>query len=149
MRIEDITPEFLHQNGINPEGMVFSQHHLPYNRRLKDFSRELRQHGEKSEAMLWKRLKSKQVGFAFNRQKPILNFIADFYCKELALVIEIDGASHFSHEACLKDQERDRQMRVIGLEIIRVRDAEIRSNPDGIANYIGEQCRVIRDRNLG
>ncbi len=146
MRIEDITPDYLHQQGINPDGLLFSLHHLPYNPRLKEFSRGMRNYGEKSEALLWKRLKSKQTGFAFNRQKPILNFIADFYCKELNLVLEIDGASHFSHEARRKDEERDRQMRAIGLEIVRVLDSDVRNDADSVAGYIKEQCELIRDR---
>ena len=146
MCIEDITPDYLLQHDINPEGLLFSKNHIPYNPRLKEFSRSMRGYGEKSEAMLWKRLKAKQTGFAFNRQKPILNFIADFYCKELGLVVEIDGASHFSHEAYEKDQERDRQMRAIGLEIIRVIDSDVRKDADTVATFIEEQCKLIRER---
>ena len=146
MRIEDITPDYLLQHDINPEGLLFSKSHLPYNPRLKEFSRYMRRYGEKSEAMLWKRLKAKQTGFVFNRQKPILNYIADFYCKELGLIVEIDGASHFSHEAYEKDQERDRQMRAIGLEIIRVIDSDVRKDADKVAIFIENQCKMIRER---
>ena len=149
MQIEDITPEYLRQNGINPEGMLFSKNHLPYNPRLKSFSRDMRNYGEKAEAMLWKRLKSRQIGFAFNRQKPILNFIADFYCKVLNLVVEIDGASHFTHEAKLKDLERDRQMQVLGLEIVRVLDGDVRKDADNVARYVEEQCKDIQSRMSG
>jgi len=106
----------------------------------------MRTSGEKSEAMLWKCLKAKQTGFEFNRQKPILNYIADFYCKELNLVVEIDGASHFADEAQQRDKERDRQMRVIGLEILRVMDSEVRKNPDYVAAGIKEQCLMISGR---
>ena len=143
---KDITPDYLAQAGINPDGLLFSMYHLPYNPRLRDFSRSLRNYGQKSEALLWKRLKAKQTGFAFNRQRPILNFIADFYCPEVGLVIEIDGASHFSAEAAKKDKERDRQMRAIGLEIVRVLDSDVRKDADRVARYIEEQCRLIRDR---
>ena len=146
MLIEDISPDYLLQHGINPERLLFSKNHLPYNPRLKEFSRRLRGFGEKSEAMLWKRLKAKQTGFTFNRQKPILNYIADFYCKELNLVVEIDGASHFSHEAYEKDRERDRQMRVIGLEIMRVLDSDVRKDADGVAAFIEDQCKIIKER---
>lgn len=149
MHIEDITPDFLLQQGIVPDGLMFSAFHLPYNPRLKGFSRDLRTNGEKAEAMLWKRLKAKQTGVAFNRQKPILNYIADFYCKELWLVVEIDGASHFTKEAYLKDMERDRQMRAIGLEIIRVLDSDVRKNADEVALYIKVQCEKIRDARCG
>ena len=143
MQIEDITPDYLCRQGINPEGLLFSSHHLPYNPRLKAFSRDLRKCGEISEAMLWKRLKAKQIGFVFNRQKPILNFIADFYCKEMGLVVEIDGASHFSEEAQMRDEERDRQMRVIGLEIVRVLDNDVRKDADRVADYIKDQCELL------
>jgi very-short-patch-repair endonuclease len=146
MHTKDITPEYLRQHDINPEGLLFSVYHLPYNPRLKEFSRDMRRYGEKSEALLWKRLKSRQTGFAFNRQKPILNFIADFYCKELGLVVEIDGASHFSQEALQKDKERDRQMRVLGLEIVRVLDGDVCRDADRVAAYIGEQCKLIQER---
>ena len=109
----------------------------------------MRNYGEKAEAILWKRLKSRQIGFAFNRQKPILNFIADFYCKELNLVVEIDGASHFTHEAKLKDLERDRQMQVLGLEIVRVLDGDVRKDADNVARYVEERCKDIQSRMSG
>jgi very-short-patch-repair endonuclease len=146
MRIEDITPDYLRQQGINPKGLRFGLYHLPYNPKLKAFSRDLRTNGEKSEAMLWKRLKSKQLGYAFARQKPILNYIADFYCKELDLVVEIDGASHFTEEARFHDNERDRQMEAIGLEIVRVIDSDVRKDVDSVATYIKERCELIRDK---
>ena len=146
MRIKDITPEYLRQQDICTDGLLFSANHLPYNPRLKGFSRKMRGYGEKSEAMLWKRLKARQTGFAFNRQKPILNYIADFYCKELSLVVEIDGASHFSKEAYKKDKERDRQMRALGLEIIRVLDGDVRKDADRVAAFIEDQCRLIQER---
>ena len=139
MKISDITPEYLKQNGINPDGLLFGKYHLPYNPRLKNFGREMRHFGEKAEAMLWEQLKSKQTGYSFTRQKPILNYIADFYCKKLSLVVEIDGVSHFSEEACENDCERDRQMQVLGLRVIRVDDEEVRKNADYVAKCIIEK----------
>ena len=146
MNFQDITPDYLRQQNIDPEGLLFSSNHLPYNPRLKGFSRDMRRYGEKAEAMLWKRLKSEQLGFAFNRQKPILNYIADFYCKELNLVVEIDGASHFSPEAYQKDKERDRQMQALGLEIIRVLDSDVRKDVQQVARSIEERCKLIQSR---
>lgn len=95
--------------------------------------------------MLWKRLKGKQIGFTFNRQKPILNYIADFYCKELGLVVEIDGASHFTPEAYLKDQERDRQLQALGLEIVRVIDSDVRKDADAVARYLEDRCKEMEE----
>jgi very-short-patch-repair endonuclease len=45
-------------------------------------------------------------GYKFNRQKPLGNYIVDFYCKSLALVIEVDGESHYSEEAYVRDEKR-------------------------------------------
>ncbi|MDI9356977.1 MAG: DUF559 domain-containing protein, partial [Chitinophagaceae bacterium] len=90
-----------------------------------------------SEILLWNELKAgKMYGYTFNRQKPILNFIADFYCKPLNLVIEIDGASHFSEEAIAKDKERDRQMNVIGLRVLRILDSDVRKDMQNVLRVI-------------
>lgn len=139
MDIKDINPEYLYENGIDPEGMLFGSNFYPYNPRLKQFSRDLRSHGQISEALLWKCLKGKKTGYLFLRQRPILNYIADFFCYELKLVIEIDGASHFSEEAQKRDAERDRQMQAIGLTVIRVKDSDVRRDAEMVAMGIMEQ----------
>ena len=86
--------------------------------------------------MMWKILKNKQTGYTFTRQKPILNYIADFYCHELRLVVEIDGSTHFDIEAIKDDMERDRQMHAIGLRVVRIKDYEVKRNPTEAAQYI-------------
>ena len=62
--------------GIPTDGIEYHGEFPPYNPRLNELARELRNYGTKSEAMLWKVLKNKQTGYRFTRQKPILNFIA-------------------------------------------------------------------------
>jgi len=77
---------------------------IPYNPKLKQLARKLRNKSTKSEVLLWNYLKGKQIkGFDFHRQKPIGNYIVDFYCSELLLAIEIDGESHYGNE--LKDRK--------------------------------------------
>jgi very-short-patch-repair endonuclease len=73
-----------------------------YNKNLKYKARNLRKEGTRGEALLWRdALKAKQLwSYQFNRQYPIGNFIVDFICRKLKLVIEIDGSSHFA-----KDEE--------------------------------------------
>lgn len=79
---------------------------LPYNRKLKKVARMLRKNMPLSEVLLWQELKTKKLlGYDFDRQRPIGNYIVDFYCKELQLAIEIDGDSHSSQ----KIEKRDRQ----------------------------------------
>lgn len=68
---------------------------LPYNPRLKQIGRMLRNNMTLAEILLWNQLKSRQLlGFDFHRQKPIDEFVVDFFCPKLLLAIEIDGASH-------------------------------------------------------
>ena len=63
-----------------------------------------------------------------------------FVHKELNLVVEVDGNSHFSAKAQERDAERDRQMQALGLRIIRVNDGEVRKDPERIASWIIEQA---------
>ena len=140
MFFHDITPEYLSSHGINPEGLIFGPNFLPYNPRLKQFSRDLRKGYQIAEVKLWKCFRAKNLGYAFRRQYPVLNYITDFYCKQLNLVVEIDGNSHFSADAQERDAERDRQMRAIGLNVIRVNDGEVRKDAERIASWIIDQA---------
>ena len=68
---------------------------LPYNKKLKARSRELRSSMTDAEIALWVKLRRKQLhGLQFYRQKPLGKFIVDFYCPAAQLVIEIDGGQH-------------------------------------------------------
>lgn len=102
-------------------------HFLPYNRFLKEFSRELRSHATLWEILLWQKLRASQFrGYAFNRQKPLDNYIVDFYCKKLNLVIEIDGDSHFDHLSMVEDQERQIILEELGVVFLRFIDLEVK-----------------------
>ena len=80
---------------------------IPYKPELKELARQLRNSSTKAEIKLWIQLRRKQMlGFDFHRQKPLLDYIADFYCPELNLVIEIDGYSHDFEETQIRDKKR-------------------------------------------
>ena len=105
---------------------------LPYNPKLKPLARKLRNNSTKSEVLLWNYLKGKQLkGLDFHRQKPIGNYIVDFFCNELMLAIEIDGESHYGNEK--KDEERQREIEKFGIEFLRFDESEIYYN---LANVI-------------
>ncbi len=58
--------------------------------------------------MLWNYLKGKQMkGYDFDRQRPVDNFIVDFYCRDLMLAIEVDGECHFGSERRIKREKED------------------------------------------
>lgn len=102
---------------------------LPYNKNLKDFSRELRSHSTLAEVLLWQKLRASQFrGYSFNRQKPLGNYIVDFYCRKLNLVIEIDGDSHFYAESVVEDFDRQRILEGMGLSFLRFLDVEVKKS---------------------
>jgi very-short-patch-repair endonuclease len=110
---------------------------LPYNKNLRDFSRELRSNSTLSEVLLWNKLKSAQMhNYTFNRQKPLDNYIVDFYCKPLNLVIEIDGNSHQMPNAYLNDETRQKILEQMGLNFLRFDDAEIKKQMEHVIRII-------------
>ena len=99
---------------------------IHYNPKLKALAAQLRSRGTKSEILLWNQLKGGQLnGLRFIRQKPIGDFIVDFYCKEVGLVIELDGLSHQCNEVMDLDERKQSYLESIGLEVIRFEDEEV------------------------
>ena len=104
---------------------------IKYNQHLKPFARKLRRGNILTEALLWDQLKNKQLfGYKFLRQKPIDNFIVDFYCKELMLAIEIDGSSH--NQKMEQDLERQMKIENLGIKFLRFQDKDIRFNMNDV-----------------
>jgi very-short-patch-repair endonuclease len=112
----------LNKGGL--KGVVIKIH---YNPKLKSLSRDLRKQGVLSEVLLWQYLKGKKLnGYQFMRQKPIGNYIVDFYCSKLKLVIEIDGVSHDSRFQY--DRERQRFLESMGLTVLRFNDMDVKKD---------------------
>ena len=110
---------------------------IPYNPKLKTLARELRNKSTKSEIKLWKHIKGKQImGFDFHRQKPLLDYIADFYCAELNLVIELDGYSHQLEEVVAKDKQKEMAFGKYGIKVLRFNDNEVFKNINGVLKTI-------------
>ncbi len=108
-----------------------------YNPRLKELARRLRNSSTLSEILLWNELKGKKIrGYDFHRQKPIENFIVDFYCPRLNLAIEIDGESHFANE--IKDKTRQKDIESLGINFLRFDDLEIKRDMEGVLKSIEE-----------
>ncbi|NDK57410.1 endonuclease domain-containing protein [Pontibacter fetidus] len=95
-----------------------------YNKNLKTFARKLRTESTKAEIRLWCELLSKgKTGYTFLRQRPIGNYIADFMCKELKLIIEVDGYSH--NFKTVEDVKRDNELYQLGFITLRFSDEEV------------------------
>ena len=109
----------------------------PYNKKLKQPSRDLRNNMTDAEQLLWQRLRRKQIlGLQFYRQKPILNFIVDFYCPAANLVIECDGGQHYTAEGLEADRARDQALAQLGLNVLRFDNRQILTEIDGVVEKI-------------
>ena len=75
-------------------------------------------------------------GYQFRRQRPVINFIADFMCKELMLVIEVDGKSHDFPEVILKDERQQAALEAAGFTVLRFSDNEVLNNMRGVIDYL-------------
>ena len=109
----------------------------PYNKNLKQPSRDLRNNMTDAEQLLWQRLRRKQIlGLQFYRQKPVLNFIVDFYCPAASLVIECDGGQHYTAEGLEADRARDQALAQLGLNVLRFDNRQILTEIDGVIELI-------------
>ena len=110
---------------------------LQYNKNLKEYSRKLRKNMTDVENLLWWKIRNKQLkGHQFYRQKIIGNYIVDFYCPKAKIVIELDGGQHYTEEGKLKDAQRDKYLRDLGLEVLRFCDRDILDNLSGVVEKI-------------
>lgn len=108
-------------------GIITSFRELPYNPKLKDRAKELRNNSTKGEIKFWcELLRKRQSGYQFYRQKILYHYIVDFYCPRLKLVIEIDGTSHDDKQDY--DRHRDKILESYGLKVLHYTDLKVLSN---------------------
>ena len=106
-----------------------------YRKDLIEKARRLRKNSTPGEIELWKLVKNKQVlGYQFRRQRPIKNYIVDFYCKELRLAIEIDGSSHYYKVEY--DRKRQKKLEQLGITFLRFSEEDTKENPDYVVMEI-------------
>src|SRR4030042_2793150 len=106
---------------------------LSYDKRLKTLSQHLRNNMTDAEKMLWLKLRQKQLKeYPFYRQKILGKYIVDFFCPKANLVIELDGAQHYSETGKAKDRIREEILREMGLRVLRFSDRDIFENMGGM-----------------
>lgn len=107
------------------------------NPKLIKLARELRQTQTEAEKLLWQLLRNRQIANAkFRRQHPINHYIADFYCNEHKLVIELDGSQHHTDEGKQKDSIRTEQLNKLGIRVIRFDNRQILTETEAVLEVI-------------
>jgi len=119
--------------------------HYLYNSNLKEKAKRLRNESTHAEIHLWKYgLKNRlRLGYTFNRQRPVLNYIADFMCKELLLIIEVDGMTHSYEEVYKNDLIRTEKLEAVGFMVIRFTNDEVQNHINRVNDQID---KVIKNR---
>ena len=119
-----------------------------YNKKLKGFAGSLRAHSTRSEIRLWSEvLRNKQMmGYTFLRQRPVGNFIADFMQKELKLIIELDGITHFDEEGVKRDFVKDEALKDLGFTVIRFKDEDVMKHLDSVRMKIEDMIKELEKR---
>ena len=119
--------------------------HHPYRSKLTSRARALRQNMTATESKLWYGF-LKTHACRFVRQKPLDDYIVDFYCARSQLAIEVDGDSHFSGKTRAYDQRRANVLAGIGIATLRFTNREIAENFDGVCSSI---AAMLEERLVG
>lgn len=120
---------------------------IPYNPRLTSIARQLRNNSTQSEVKLWGALRDRQMlGFDFHRQKPLGNYIVDFFCNDLLLAIERDGLTHDFPEVQVKDQDKEASLKDLGIALLRFNDSEVMNNFPNVIRAIEATVEELKSR---
>ena len=111
-----------------------------HNSNLVPFAKDLRNNMTKEERHLWYDF-LRTYPIRFQRQKVLGKYIADFYCAEAKIVIELDGSQHYEDSNRAQDVERTAFLESYGLTVIRIPNNEVNQNFRGICEYIETAVR--------
>ncbi len=126
--------------------MCNNMNKIYYNPKLKELARQLRNNSTKSEIKLWRHLKGKQLsGYDFHRQKPIDNYIIDFFSSKLMIAIELDGYTHGFEEVFERDKKKEQRLNEIGITVLRYRDDDVMNNIEGVLENIKDLLQRLKE----
>jgi very-short-patch-repair endonuclease len=115
-------------------------------RTLKSRAQILRAEPTPAEQAMWEILRDRRLeGIKFRRQKPISIFVADFYCPELKLVVELDGDVHADPRQAAHDENRDFYLRSVGCTILRFPNHDLFENREAVLTKILDTVRQLRE----
>ena len=122
---------------LGKRGLITNGYCLPYNPKLISRANDLRRNLTPAEHKLWFEL-LRDYPFKFVRQKVIDNYIADFYCAKLNLIVELDGAIHDQSANIAYDLERTNVLESYNLKVLRFRNEEIETDFEQVCTIIKE-----------
>lgn len=110
---------------------------------LKEFAEKMKKNPTEAEALLWRHLQGRVNGFRFRRQYIIGDYIADFVCLPLGLIVEVDGGYHYSGGMIVHDAIRSEELNNMGFDVIRFTNEEVIQDPSEVVSQIIERMNHI------
>lgn len=127
---------------MNWENALMPGKPRPLHPMIRDHARELRHNATPPEQLLWSVLRDRRLGgLKFRRQEPIDQFIVDFCCRELKLIVELDGTSH--EDKLRQDLERTAYLQRAGYRVFRVMNSDVRDDLEAVARGIAREAGVV------
>jgi len=106
----------------------------------------MRQHMTPAEQRFWLAANKKQLGVKFRNQHPLVYFIADFYCHELRLVVEIDGGYHKKHEQYEYDEERSAELEAWNITVVRFTNTEVENHMTRVLECLTQAVHALKQK---
>ena len=122
--------------------------HFGAPQQIFQYADELRKNMTEAEKIIWERVCKNQLGVRIRRQHPIWKFIADFYCHEIKLIIEIDGGIHLSSEKKEYDISRDITLNDLGIEIIRYTNDQVINETSKVIEEIKRTIEALKQQKI-
>jgi very-short-patch-repair endonuclease len=111
--------------------------------RFKSRALQLRKAQTSAEARLWQALRNRRLAhWKFRRQHPIDRFVVDFVTIDGKLIVEVDGVTHTSKAAVVRDAERTEILESLGFHIVRVTNTDVYENLDGVLEMIDSTLNI-------
>jgi very-short-patch-repair endonuclease len=111
--------------------------------------KKLRQNSTEAEILIWRFIRNRQIqGFKFKRQYSIDHFVIDFYCPELKLAVEADGATHNESGRKEYDIRREKYLKKFGLNFVRIKDEELFGNPNKAFAKIEDTAKKLKESKI-
>lgn len=122
-----------------------------YDPQLKGSARRLRKNQTEAEKLLWSKIRKRQLmGLKFQRQFELGTYIVDFVCRDLKVIVELDGGQHNEQETRLYDQQRTLYLESLGFKILRFWNNDVMENIDGvlesIVSYVNSHPSLLSER---
>jgi very-short-patch-repair endonuclease len=105
--------------------------------------RSLRKNMTYCEKIVWSNLRKRQLGYRFLRQYSVDHFVIDFYCPELKIAVEVDGASHNNPEQIDYDTKRQKYLEEFHIKFVRIKDEDLFGNPNQSFMKIEDSIKLL------